>query len=100
MEEKTNDATPKRPEGERVLDAPLVDIDLNKYIRQIKSEETWLNNKRNAITVFKSDNMRIVLIGLHQDAELPEDTAEGISSVHLLQGHIVFRANKEAKKLR
>ncbi len=99
MKEKANDATLKRPEGERLLDAPLVEIDLNKYIKQIKSEETWLNNKRNAITVFKSDHMHIVLIGLHQDAELPEHTAEGLISVQLMQGHIVFRANGEEKKL-
>lgn len=99
MEEKSNEATPKRPEGERTLDAPLVAIDLNKYKDQILSEESWLNNKRNAITVFKSSTMRIVMIGLHQDAELPEHTADGIISVQLLQGHIIFRTADDEQKL-
>lgn len=99
MEEKVNDATRRRPEGERVIDAPMVSIDLNKYINQLKSEESWINNKRNAITLFKSDTMRIVMIGLHMDAELPEHTAEGQISVQLLEGYIIFRTADEEKKL-
>lgn len=99
MDERTNEATKKRPEGDRTIDAPLVDIDLNKYIEQLKAEESWLNNKRNAITVFKSDHMRIVLIGLHNNATLPEHTAEGIISVHVLEGHIVFKTADDEKKL-
>lgn len=94
-----NEATFKRPEGDRVIDAKMVDIDLNKYIRQIKEEESWLNNKRNAITIFKSDAMRIVLIGLHQGQDLPEHTAEGIICVHLLEGHIVFGVEGDERKL-
>lgn len=99
MDERANEATKKRPEGDRTIDAPLVDIDLNKYIEQLKAEESWLNNKRNAITVFKSDHMRIVLIGLHNNATLPEHTAEGIISVHVLEGHIVFKTADDEKKL-
>lgn len=99
MEEKANDATFKRPEGERLIDAPLIDFDLNKHIKQLKEEEAWLNNKRNSITLFKSDAMRIVMIGLHMNAELPEHKADGIISVQLLQGHIVFKTSAEEKKL-
>lgn len=99
MDEKTSDATLKRPEGERVIDAPLVDIDLKKFISQLKSEESWINNKRNAITLFKSDTMRLVMIGLHLGAELSEHTAEGQISVQLLEGHIIFRTADDEKKL-
>ena len=99
MDEKTSDATLKRPEGERIIDAPMVEIDLKKFIKQLKEEESWLNNKRNSITVFKSDSMRIVLIGLHMDSELPEHTADGMISVQALEGHIVFRAGGEEVKL-
>lgn len=99
MTEKHNDATSARPEGERTLDAPLVSIDLNKYIKQVKEEEAWINNKRNAITVFKSDTLRIVLIGLHQDATLPEHTADGTISVQLIQGHIIFKTGEAEVKL-
>ncbi len=99
MEERSNDATKKRPEGERVIDAPMVDIDLPKYISQLKSEESWLDNSRNSITVFKCNTMRIVLVGLHGGQEMQEHTAEGVISVQLLEGHIVFAADGKEKKL-
>lgn len=99
MQEKNNDATRKRPEGDRTIDAPSLEIDLNKFIQQIKSEESWLNNTRNAITVFKSSHMRIVLVGLHMGADMQEHTADGIISVHVLEGHIVFSAKGENTKV-
>lgn len=99
MEERKNEATRNRPEGDRTIDAAMVEIDLNQYIRQLKSEETWLNSQRNAITLFKTDTMRIVLIGLHPNGQLPEHQAEGIISVHVLKGHIRFQAGDEERKL-
>jgi len=100
MEEKKNESTPQRPEGERLVDAPLVTIDLPKFMRQIKSEPAWLNGPRNAITVFKSDHMRLVLIALHSGAELPTHTADGTISVQVLEGDIQFGTTDEAVQLR
>ncbi|MEZ5016269.1 MAG: cupin domain-containing protein [Flavipsychrobacter sp.] len=99
MSDKHNDATLNRPEGDRDIDANLIKMDLNKYISQIKSEEAWLNKDRNAITLYKTDTMRMVLLGLHQDAELKEHTAPGNISVHLLEGHVSFRAEGQEVKL-
>ena len=53
MEEKYNESTLQRPEGDRAVDAPLVDIDLPMFIKQIKEETTWKESDRNAITVLK-----------------------------------------------
>lgn len=36
MEQKSNDATPLRPEGNRILNDNLVEMDLQKYIQQNK----------------------------------------------------------------
>ena len=41
MENKRNEATLNRPEGDRVLDAPYVFINIPEFIRQLKSEEAW-----------------------------------------------------------
>jgi mannose-6-phosphate isomerase class I len=93
MEEKYNESTINRPEGDRILDAPLVTVDLYKHIEQIKEEETWRKNDRNAITLFKTDDLRIVLIALHASAEVkPATPSEGITSVHVLEGqlHVVI----------
>jgi|SRR5690606_23111 len=99
MEEKMNDSTPQRPEGERVVNAPLVGIDLPRFIEQIKKEPAWLNGPRNAITVFKSDCLRLVLIALHAGAEMPSHTAEGTISVQVLEGSIRFGTNEETMLL-
>lgn len=90
MEKKSNDATPQRPEGERTLDAPLVEMNLFEFMEQIKSEPTWTDSDRNSITIFKSDAMRIVLIGLHKNAELKPHKANGTISVQVLEGKIEF----------
>lgn len=99
MENKSNEATPQRPEGDRMLNAPLVEMDLNTYIAQVKSESTWAESDRNSITVFKSDSMRIVLIGLHEGAELKTHTANGIISVQALEGKISFTAEQKTVTL-
>lgn len=99
MENKANEATPLRPEGNRILNAPLVEMDLEKFISQIKAEKTWADSDRNAVTVFKSDTMRIVLLGLHKDAELKPHTANGVISVQVLQGKIRFMAEGQSVDL-
>ena len=80
MEEKFNESTVQRPDGERMIDAALVSIDLPLYMAQIKEESSWKNGKRNAITVFKTNGLRIVLIALHEGSEMARHTADGISA--------------------
>ena len=38
MEVKYNESTELRPEGGRLLDAPLVSVDIPGFIKQIKDE--------------------------------------------------------------
>ncbi|MBK5271856.1 MAG: cupin domain-containing protein [Bacteroidia bacterium] len=99
MENKSNEATALRPMGDRLLNAPLVEIDLNKFIAQLKQETTWADSDRNSITVFKSDNMTIVLIGMHAKAELKTHTAKGHISVQVLDGEIKFTAEQQTVSL-
>lgn len=88
MQEKYNDATSNRPGGSRMIDASLIGIDINEYISQIKEEEAYLKSDRNAITVFKTDNMRIVLAAFHKNATMPGNTTSGTISVQVLEGQI------------
>jgi quercetin dioxygenase-like cupin family protein len=98
-EEKSNEATPQRPEGDRKLDAPLVVMDLSSLGRQIKEEQTWQTSDRNAITICKTNGLRIVLIALHAGAEMKTHTAPGIISVQVLEGHITFRTEQQTTEL-
>ena len=88
MTEKHNDATRNRPSGDRVIDAASLKIDLNARIREIKNEDAWQKNDRNSITVFKTDDMRVVLGGLHKGAELLPHKADGIMTLQILEGNL------------
>lgn len=99
MEEKFNESTIQRPEGSRTMDAPLVSIDLNLFIEQIRTETTWKGSDRNAITVFKTNGMRIVLVALHKGAEMTKHKAEGIISVQVLEGLINFITDEQQIEL-
>ncbi len=99
MEIKSNDATPQRPDGERILYAPLVEMNLNELIKQLKTETTWADSDRNSATIFKSETMRIVLIGLHENAELKPHKANGVISVQVLEGKIEFTAEQQSTQI-
>lgn len=95
MEIKNNESTPQRPEGDRPLDAPMVQMDLPALIDQIKNEAAWEKSDRNAITIFKSDKLRIVLVALKEGAEMKTHTAPGMISVQVLDGLIKFSIENE-----
>lgn len=99
MDIKSNESTGLRPEGDRVIDAPLVMMNLPEFISQIKSEDTWKTSDRNAITIYKTNGLRIVLLALHEGAELKKHTAAGNISVQVLQGEIKFSTDNQTVQL-
>ncbi|MEP6749634.1 MAG: cupin domain-containing protein [Bacteroidota bacterium] len=99
MEEKFIDPTAQRPGEDRLIDATVVSIDLPKYMQQIKEESAWKDGKRNALTVFKANGMRIVLIALHEGAEMARHTADGIISVQVLEGKLQFNTDLQSVEL-
>ena len=88
MEQKYNESTINRPEGDRVLDAPLVKIDIYERIQQLRNEPAWQRNDRNGITLYKTQGMRIVLVIMHEGAEMRPQTIDGIVSFHVLNGYL------------
>ncbi len=100
MKEKFNKATTQRLQGDRIMDAPLVTIDLHRFTKQIREEKAWEDSDRNAITVFKTDGMRIVLVALHKNAEMSKHTADGMISVQVLEGQILFTAEEQSVEIR
>src|SRR5450631_4408032 len=90
MEEKFNEATQQRPDGGRLIDAAMVTIDLPSFVKQIKQEAPWKDTDRNAITVFKTNGMRLVLIALHAGAEMKTHTADGIICIQIIDGRMKF----------
>lgn len=99
MKKKSNKATAQRPKGERTIDAALVTIDLFSSIGQITNEKVWKSGDRNAITVFKTNGMRIVLIALHKGAEMIKHKTDGMISLQVLKGKLEFKTDEQSVKL-
>lgn len=95
MENKYNESTSLRPDGDRVLNAPLVEMDLHHFIGQLKLETTWQESNHNSITIFKSGYMTMVLMGMHEHAELKKHTAKGNITVQVIAGNIRFATDQQ-----
>jgi quercetin dioxygenase-like cupin family protein len=100
MEEKYNEATINRPEGDRPVDAPVVLIDIPDFIKQLKKEKAWDKNDRNAITVFKSDKMRVILVAMHKKAEMTTEHPENIFSLQVIDGKVKLHTSEKTIEVR
>ena len=100
METKFNEATDNRPDGDRVIDAPFLFIDIEKYHRQLKEEEAWAKNDRNGITVFKSEGQTIVLSSFHAGAAISDNEVNGTITFHLLNGSMTVNIDGASVALR
>jgi len=88
MEIKANQATQNRPEGDRIIDAPYVFIDIPNYVEQLRSEKSWDKNDRNGITVFKSSGLTIFITALKSGAVLDHPHMEEFFTLQVMQGEI------------
>ena len=95
MEEKHNEATANRPEGDRSIDASLLLIDLPKYINQLKNEKAWQTNDRNSITVFKTDKIRTVLVAMHEGAIMHTMRPDNVLTIQVLEGNLKLLAEEK-----
>ena len=95
MEERHNESTINRPEGDRPVDAPVVVVNIPEFIKKIKKEKAWNENDRNAITVFKSDKMRVVLVAMHKKAEMTTEHPENIFSLQVLDGKVKLHSSEK-----
>jgi len=86
--------------ADRVLDGPLLIFDLPSMMKKIKQEDSWENGQRNAITLLKSDNMRLVLIALRAGEEIDFRQSDNLISLQLLEGNSEFRADNKTVTLK
>lgn len=93
MKAKQNEATRNRPEGARTIDDSFVKIDLREFTTQVKDENAWRHGDRNAITVFKTDSVTIVLSAMHKGAAMIKQSTGDLMQVHVEQGRLKFEAN-------
>lgn len=84
---KYNEATPQRM-GDHLLDAPAVQIDLPANKSQLLQEPSWQDSDRNAITLFKTDGLTLVMTALHQGAKMEENILDSRLCIQVLDGHV------------
>ncbi|WP_432670770.1 cupin domain-containing protein [Flavobacterium sp. SM2513] len=95
---KVDESTPRQKETQEVH-PPLVTLNLQKHISQLKKGKNWTEGDRNAAVIFKSETMQIMLLGFHSGAELKSHKANGIISVQVIQGKIKFSTEQESAVL-
>ena len=100
MQVKVNQSTINRPEGERILDAPSVLVEIQQYVDQIKKEEAWKKYDRNAITVFKTPGITVVINALHSGAEMNNVEVDGLLMLQVLEGEITIMAEEGERTLK
>ncbi|KAA0992913.1 cupin domain-containing protein [Dyadobacter aurulentus] len=88
MEIKSNQSTTNRPDGDRILNAPYVFTDIPMYLQQLKSEKSWEKNDRNAITVFKSDKITMVVAALRAGAVVNDHAIDECLTCQVLSGEL------------
>ena len=86
----------ERPKlSERKLKDTLLSFSINDETEKLKSENSWINGDRNAVTLQKNSNLRVVLISLHKGATLSEHKVEGPITLFVLSGKMNFIAGEE-----
>ena len=70
----------------------FLEFDLTAEVDRLHRETTWKTG-RNARTLVKYDDFRVVLTALQANMRIPEHTTDGRISVHMLSGHIRLNAS-------
>lgn len=84
----------------RPLDSSFLIFDIPELLKQIKSEEDWSKEPRNAIILHKSHGMRIVLVAMHAGTAIQPHTADYPISLQVVEGSLKFNAGSKSATLR
>ena len=97
---KRIDATNQNPERERLLYAPLVQMNNNKFIKQLKSEYAWKKDNHNTITIYKSESTTIVLRGMQKKSLRKSGKVNSDATIQVLKGKIKIHVEGSPIKLK
>jgi quercetin dioxygenase-like cupin family protein len=79
--------------------SPFLEFDLTRELEQLHGEATWRGG-RNARTLMKYPDLRVVLTALQAGARIPEHKTDARVSVHVLSGHLRMNAGGRTFDLR
>jgi quercetin dioxygenase-like cupin family protein len=79
--------------------SPFLEFDLAAEVDRLYLESTW-HTGRNARTLVKYDDFRVVLTALRSGIRVSEHKTDGRISIHMLSGHLRLNAVGRAFDLR
>jgi quercetin dioxygenase-like cupin family protein len=89
--------SPQRPAHQ--LAPSVLNFDLATEVAHLHSEESWQQGTRNARTLVKEPDFRIVVVAMHNGARLEEHRAPGRISIHTLRGRLRVRVGDDTVDL-
>ena len=81
------------------VDASIAKFNITELSKQLKHEEVWHSKKRNSVTVFKSDDLHILLIAMHAVTRMLGHKVEVPLTIQVLEGRIKVITEKETLAL-
>jgi quercetin dioxygenase-like cupin family protein len=84
------EAAHRRPHASPLASA-FLEFDLTADATNLRSEPTW-STGRNARTLVKYDDFRVVLMALQANTHVREHKTDGRISIHMLSGHVRLNA--------
>jgi quercetin dioxygenase-like cupin family protein len=78
--------SPQRPGHQ--LARPVLDFDLESELARLQAEESWRHGTRNAKTLVKEPDFRIVLVALKRGARIETHRAPGRLSIQTVIGRL------------
>lgn len=90
---------PVATRSHRALSGPLLLFDLAKEAERLRDESPWHQHGRNAVTLVKHSDLRIVFILMKPTSRLQEHHADARISIHTLRGHARLHLGAETVDL-
>lgn len=79
-----------RADARRILDATLMQFDLNREVENIKHEKNWIEGSQSAKTLVKTENMCLLLVAMHMGDEMKMHQSNGPITLQVVEGNIQF----------
>ena len=77
----------------RPLAGPMLTFDLPRQIAELRAEEAYQRSGRAGRTLAKSGRLRVTLVAMERDNVIGTHQADSPMTLHVLEGHIRFRAD-------
>ncbi len=84
----------------RPLTGPMLTFDLEQQLAELQREEAYQRSGRAGRTLAKSGRLRVVMVALATDTVIGTHQADSPMTLHILKGHIRYRAGAEQHELK